>query len=157
MYLKELKLTNFKNYATEQFSFSPKLNCIVGENGMGKTNLLDAIHYLCMCKSHFLVPDKSIAKYDASFFRIEGDFNNQEKEDNIVCKFQIRKPKVFERNKIPYQKFSEHIGQYPLVMVCPDDSILLNGGVSTEGSISMFCWCSLMRNTSIISLATIKF
>lgn len=128
MYLKELKLTNFKNYAAEHFLFSPKLNCIVGENGMGKTNLLDAIHYLCMCKSHFLVPDKAITQYDTSFFRMEGLFEKAQVQDKIVCKYQLRKPKVFEKNKIEYQKLSEHIGQYPLIMVCPDDSILLSGG-----------------------------
>jgi DNA replication and repair protein RecF len=129
MHLKQLKLTNFKNYDSQTLEFSARLNCFVGENGMGKTNLLDAMHYLCMCKSHFLLPDKLVIRHGEDFFRMEGAFNRKEKKEMVVCKYQARSRKVIERNKVAYQRFSDHIGLLPMIMITPDDTLLI-----TEGS-----------------------
>lgn len=128
MHLKQLKLHNFKNYDTQSLEFSPKLNCLVGANGMGKTNLLDAIHYLCMCKSHFSVPDRQIIRHEETFFRLDGLFSRKEKKEQIVCKYQPRQKKLFERNKVVYQRLSEHIGLLPLVIIAPDDTQLIMEG-----------------------------
>ncbi len=128
MHLKQLKLTNFKNYESIDIKLSTNINCFVGFNGMGKTNLLDAIYYLCLCKSHFNQPDRLIIRHDQDFFRIDGIFYREERKEHIVCKYD-RKKKVIERNKAPYDKFSEHIGMLPAVMITPDDTSLI-----TEGS-----------------------
>ncbi|MCP4438590.1 MAG: DNA replication/repair protein RecF [Aureispira sp.] len=128
MHLEQLKLSNFKNYSNQSLEFSPKLNCLVGSNGMGKTNLLDAIHYLCMCKSHFSVPDRQIILHEESFFRLDGLFYRNKKKEQIVCKYQPKQKKVFERNKVAYQRLSEHIGLLPLVMIAPDDTQLIMEG-----------------------------
>ena len=128
MYVEGLKLVNFKNYENQTLEFSPKLNCFVGDNGMGKTNLLDALHYLSMSKSHYSLPDKSVVRHGEDFFRLEGLFNRKTKKEKIVCKYKHRSKKVIERNKVEYKKFADHIGFLPLVMVCPDDSSLITGG-----------------------------
>jgi DNA replication and repair protein RecF len=121
-------LTNFKNYEYEQVTCSPGLNCFLGKNGMGKTNLLDAIYYLCMSKSHFNLPDSSIVRHNTDFFRLEGHFIANDKREEIVAKVMPRKKKVLERNKVPYQKLSEHIGLLPVVMIAPDDTYLVMEG-----------------------------
>ena len=105
MHLKELKLTNFKNYKSEKLSFSKQLNCFVGKNGMGKTNLLDAIYYLCMCKNYSGTNDRKLAMHESDFFRLEGDFELKKKKEKIVAKVIPGKSKVFERNKVPYKSF----------------------------------------------------
>ena len=129
MRLERLILTHFKNYATASFAFDERLNCIVGRNGVGKTNLLDAIHYLALCKSHFSLPDRSIAQHGADFFRIEGNFSLRGKKEVIVAKVPVGKKKVIERNGVPYTRLLEHIGLIPVVMIVPDDTRL-----ATEGS-----------------------
>jgi len=103
----ELKLVNFKNYEDLKVSFSPQLNCFVGMNGMGKTNLLEAIYYLCMTKSNFGTNDRQIVRQGQSFFRIVGMFSEQTK---VVAKVIPGKQKKFERNDIPYDRLMEHIG-----------------------------------------------
>ena len=128
MYSEGLKLTNFKNYETQSFSFSPKINVFVGDNGMGKTNVLDALHYLCMCKSHFLLPDKTVVRHGEDFFRIEGAFVRKSKKEKIVCKYKVKSRKVIERNRLAYKKLSDHIGLFPMIMVSPDNSTLITGG-----------------------------
>lgn len=133
MYLQALKLTNFKNYESQTLSFSKHLNCFVGQNGMGKTNLLDAIYYMCMCKSHFKTSDKHITKHEASFFRLEANFvsgNTKEtlRVDKIIAKVQARKIKEFECNKAVYERLSDHIGRFPVVMIAPDDTLMAMEG-----------------------------
>lgn len=129
MYLKQLKLTNFKNYSTQSIQLSNKLNCFLGKNGMGKTNLLDAIHYLCMCKSGVVSgSDRMLVLHGASFFRLDGLFYKNEKEEQIVVKLIAGKSKVIERNKTPYQRISEHIGLLPIVMIAPNDTQLAMEG-----------------------------
>lgn len=128
MYIEKIKLTNFKNYENYEMEFSPTLNCIVGRNGIGKTNLLDAIHYLCLCKSHFQYADTALVKHGESFFRLEGIFERKNKKEEIIAKLIPRKKKSFERNKIEYTKLSEHIGFLPIVMIAPDDIQLATDG-----------------------------
>ena len=104
------------------------MNCLVGLNGMGKTNLLDAIHYLCMTKSSFVNSDKDVVQHGASFFRLEGHFKNNQKKEKIVAKIVPGTSKIFEKNKVAYDKLSEHVGLLPLVIVAPDDTALAREG-----------------------------
>ena len=95
---------------------------------MGKTNLLDAIHYLCMTKSHFIASDRDVMQYGAEFLRLEGHFLNSGKKERIVARFIPNTSKIFEKNDIPYPKLSEHVGLLPLVVVAPDDTALAREG-----------------------------
>ncbi len=128
MHLKSLALVNFKNYEQVDIPFSQKINCFVGENGVGKTNLLDAIHYLALCKSNLNPVDTQNIRYDHDYCVIQGVFERLTKEENIYCGIRKQKKKQFKRNQKEYQKLSEHIGLIPVVMVSPFDSILINGG-----------------------------
>ncbi len=128
MKLTKITLTNFKNYTAQTVSFSPTINCIVGKNGMGKTNLLDAIYFLCMCKSNFSGSDKNVVKHDEGFFRLEGQFMRNQKKEKIVAKVIPSKQKVIEKNDVLYPKLSEHVGYLPVVMIAPADSTLVLGG-----------------------------
>jgi DNA replication and repair protein RecF len=126
--IKSIKITNFKNYESQNLDFSPRLNCLTGLNGMGKTNVLDAVHYLCLCKSHLGVLDKQLVKHDATFFRLEGTFEREGLTEKIVAKFIPNQKKEIERNGVAYHKLSEHIGQFPVVMIAPDDVSLVQEG-----------------------------
>lgn len=129
MQIDQLILTNFKNYERESFRFSPRFNCLVGRNGMGKTNLLDAVYYLCMGKSYFAGNDSHISLHGSDFFRLEGHFKRDSKSEKIVAKVLPRKKKELERNGVAYAKLSEHVGLLPVVIIIPDDTLL-----ATEGS-----------------------
>lgn len=129
VYLKRINIFNFKNYEHQDVEWSPGFNCLFGNNGMGKTNLLDAIYFLCMTKSHFNLPDTSIVRRHAEYMRLEGYFQRLEQPEKIVAKFAPRKLKVFERNEAPYERLADHIGLLPVVFIAPDDTELL-----TEGS-----------------------
>jgi len=129
MYLKKLALTNFKNYELNELEFSPKINCFVGNNGVGKTNILDAIHYLSLTKSFFNSIDSISIRHGEDYFIIQGTFVRDGEEDLIYCAFQKQKQKLLKRNGKEYQKLSDHIGRYPVVMISPADSALI-----TEGS-----------------------
>ncbi|MCB0663686.1 MAG: DNA replication and repair protein RecF, partial [Saprospiraceae bacterium] len=131
MHLNSIKLTGFKNYASEAFEFSEKMNCIVGLNGMGKTNLLDAIYYLCMCKSRFSGTDRNLLRRTdeekSDFFRLEGHFLKNEKPQKIVAKVAPPKKEI-EKNGSVYPRLSDHIGLLPVVFIVPDDTNLLLEG-----------------------------
>ncbi len=129
MYLKKLTLTNFKNYELGEMEFSSKVNCFVGNNGVGKTNILDAIHYLSLTKSFFNSVDSISIRHGEEYFIIQGIFSRDEEDDNICCAFQKQKQKILKRNGKEYQKLSDHVGRYPVVMISPADSSLI-----TEGS-----------------------
>ncbi|MGC1391419.1 MAG: DNA replication/repair protein RecF [Bacteroidales bacterium] len=129
MYLKKLALTNFKNYELNELEFSPKINCFVGNNGVGKTNILDAIHYLSLTKSFFNNIDSISIRHGEDYFIIQGTFVRDDEEDQIYCAFQKQKQKLLKRNGKEYQKLSDHVGRYPVVMISPADSALI-----TEGS-----------------------
>ena len=128
MYLKKLALTNFKNYELTELEFSPKINCFVGNNGVGKTNILDAIHYLSLTKSFFNNIDSINIKHGEDYFIIQGTFSFNGEEDQIYCAFQKQKQKLFKRNGKEYHKLSDHVGRYPVVMISPADSALISEG-----------------------------
>ncbi len=121
MLLKKIKLTNFKNYETARFDFSNKVITITGQNGVGKTNLLDAIYYTCLGKSYTTNLDKNVAKHGQHFFRIESYFENETENYDITLKIKPGILKEIEINHIKITKLSEYIGKIPVVMVSPDD------------------------------------
>jgi DNA replication and repair protein RecF len=126
--LKELSLVNFKNYKGIELSLNPKINCFVGNNGQGKTNLLDAIYYLSFCKSFLNPLDSQNINYDESFFMIQGTYDRETKVEQIYCGIKRGQKKIFRRNKKDYEKLSDHIGLLPLVVISPSDSSLINDG-----------------------------
>lgn len=121
VYLKRLKAIQFRNCSETEMLFCPQFNVFTGKNGSGKTNLLDAIHCLCVCKSHFGLPDSVILKQGTDFFRLEGDFQTAETPISIACKYAAGQKKVMECNRTAYKRLSEHIGRFPVVMIAPDD------------------------------------
>jgi DNA replication and repair protein RecF len=128
VYLKNLILTNFKNYELTEIEFSPKINCFVGNNGVGKTNILDAIHYLSLAKSFFNNIDNISIRHGEDYFIIQGTMSRDDGDDQIYCAFQKQKQKLLKRNGKEYQKLSDHVGRYPVVMISPADSALISGG-----------------------------
>jgi len=128
MYLKKLSLTFFKNYDQAELQFSPKINCLVGNNGVGKTNILDAIHYLSLTKSFFNNIDSVNIKHKEDYFIVQGNFVRDDEENNIFCSFHKQKQKVLKRNGKEYHKLSDHVGRYPVVMISPADSALISEG-----------------------------
>lgn len=129
MYLKSLSLFNFKNYQEAEMTFCEKINCFVGNNGAGKTNILDAIHYLSLCKSYFNPIDSQNIRHEMDFFMIQGIFEKSELTDTVYCAQKRNERKQFKLNKKEYSRFADHIGQFPLVMISPADYSLI-----TEGS-----------------------
>jgi len=128
MWLKNITLLNFKNYTDANLSFSRTVNAFVGNNGAGKTNLLDAIHYLCLCKGYFNPVDSQQIRTDTDLFLIQGDFERQEKNEKITCGVKRNQKKQFKRNKKEYDKLADHIGLFPLVMISPyDTNIIMEG------------------------------
>ncbi|MBW4891071.1 DNA replication/repair protein RecF [Mucilaginibacter sp. HMF5004] len=128
MHLKQLSLLNFKNYNEAELSFQPGVNVFVGSNGAGKTNLLDAMHYLSLCKSYFNPIDSQQIKQGADFFMINGVFEKDEHKEVIACGLKRNQKKQFKRNKKEYQRLADHIGLFPSVMISPYDiSIIIEG------------------------------
>ncbi|MCS6967560.1 MAG: DNA replication/repair protein RecF [Cytophagales bacterium] len=128
MYLKALQLLNFKNYSQASFDFAPTINGIVGKNGSGKTNLLDAIYYLCLTKSAFHNTDQASKKFRESFFVVEGIIEHQEMIFYLHLSFSDHGGKILKINQKPYSKLSQHIGKFPCVLVTPYDSDLVREG-----------------------------
>ena len=128
MYLDSLTLSYYKNYEQVDIQLSQKINCFVGQNGVGKTNLLDAVYYLSMCKSFLNPIDQQNIKYDQEFSVLQGNFFLNEKKEKIYISIHRNKKKKVKRNKKDYQKLSEHIGFLPVVMISPMDSNLISGG-----------------------------
>ena len=127
MYLKELELVHFKNFEKIKLSFSPRLNCITGLNGMGKTNILDAVHCLCVAKSHFNLTDLQMIQTNYEFARLSANFSLSDNIEHIVMKVPLQGKKVLERNGINYKKFADHLGLLPVVMIAPDSSEMITG------------------------------
>lgn len=132
MHLKQIQLINFKSWSEGNFEFSPKLNCFVGLNGGGKTNLLDAIHYLCLSKSYFGNRDIRNIKQGEDFFLIEGEFERKGELEKLSCALKKGSKKVLKRNKKEYEKLSEHIGLFPAVVISPYDRDLITDGSETR-------------------------
>lgn len=130
MTLKHLSILNYKNLAQVELELSPKVNCFVGNNGMGKTNLLDAVYYLSFCRSHTNPVDSQIIRHDADVCMLQGryELEGQEGEEEIYCGLRRRQKKQFKRNKKEYEKLSDHIGFIPLVMISPADIEIIRGG-----------------------------
>jgi len=128
MYLQHLSVINFKNYEEAELAFSEGVNAFTGDNGAGKTNLLDAIHYLSLCKSYFNPIDSQQIKQGADFFIVNGVFDKNGETNTVSCGVKRNQKKQFKRNKKEYQRLADHIGQFPLVMVSPYDiSIIIEG------------------------------
>ena len=128
MYLKTLRVINFKNYVNQAFEFTTGFNALVGPNGSGKTNALDAIHFLCIGKSKFSTQDKYHIRFNEEFYRLEGLFEAEANRSQIVVKSQLGKKKEIELNNTPYEKITDHLGRFPLVMITPNDDALIRFG-----------------------------
>ena len=128
MWLEKLHLTYFKSYEERVFAFGEHINCIIGENGSGKTNLLDAIYFLSLTKSAFHNQDAFSIMHDADFFLIDGVFNSAERQTQITCSYQKGQRKVFMADKKNYERLSEHIGLFPIVLIAPNDTDLIREG-----------------------------
>jgi DNA replication and repair protein RecF len=128
LFLKELSILNFKNFPQQEMEFCQRLNCFLGNNGAGKTNLMDAIYYLSFCKSYFNNIDTQSIKHDEDFLMIQGNYSINEKSESVLCSIKKGQKKQFKRNKKEYEKLSDHIGLLPLVMVSPSDIRLILDG-----------------------------
>jgi DNA replication and repair protein RecF len=128
MQIQKLQLINFKNYSSARLEFTEKINVLVGRNGSGKTNLLDAIHFLSLTKSAFASADNHCIRHGEKFFSIKAEFGNGEASEEIFCAVQSGSKKVMKEGANEYQKLSDHIGKYPVVLIAPDDTSLVDSG-----------------------------
>lgn len=128
MRLDALSILNYKNIKEAELAFCPNINCFIGNNGMGKTNVLDAIYYLSFCKSHSHLADSQNIEHDAEFMLIQGQYKLRGNEEQVYCGIKRRHKKQFKRNKKEYTRLADHIGLLPLVLVSPADSELIAEG-----------------------------
>jgi len=127
MRLEKIHLLNYKNYEELSLDFSPQINCILGENGSGKTNLLDAIYYLSVTKSAFSSTEQQNVRHEAPYLLVKGVFLRQSHQYTVSCSWQRGQKKQVQNSRTPYEKLSEHIGQFPVVLISPDDTDLIRG------------------------------
>lgn len=127
MYIKSLELVNYKNIEQVSLEFSQGINCFIGNNGVGKTNILDSIYYLSSCKSYFSLPDSQNLRHGSDFMIINGCFIKNNDEENVFCGFKKGQKKKFKRNNEEYKKLSDHIGLLPSVMSTPSDNNIISG------------------------------
>ncbi|MBV1888033.1 MAG: DNA replication/repair protein RecF [Urechidicola sp.] len=132
MHLKKITLLNFKNFESQSFEFRDRINCFVGDNGVGKTNVLDAIYYLSFGKSYFNPVATQNIRHAQDFFMIEGNYLLNERHETIVCSLKRGQKKLIKRNDKEYEKFSDHIGYLPLVIISPADRDLIVEGSDTR-------------------------
>jgi DNA replication and repair protein RecF len=130
MTLDSLQLLFFKNYDEASLGFCPGINCFIGDNGSGKTNLLDAIHYLSLTKSAFTQSDAQSIKQDADFFVVKGKFASLEPVSTETIQVSLRagQKKALTHDKQPYERMADHIGRYPAVLISPYDTDLIRQG-----------------------------
>lgn len=129
MWLKRISIVNYKNLEQAELTFSRKMNCIIGKNGMGKTNLMDAVYYLSFCKSATNPIDSQNIRHEQDFFVLQGFYETDSGDpEEVYCGLKRRQKKQFKRNKKEYTRLSDHIGLIPLVMVSPADTLLIAGG-----------------------------
>ncbi|MDP6922683.1 MAG: DNA replication and repair protein RecF [Lutibacter sp.] len=132
MYLQRISLVNFKNFQSHTFDFEDKINCFVGNNGVGKTNVLDAIYYLSFAKSYFNPIASQQIRHGEDFFVIEGEYKTKDRVETVVCSLKRGSKKILKRNAKTYEKFSDHIGHLPLVIISPADNDLIIEGSETR-------------------------
>ncbi len=132
MLLKKLALLNYKNFDTQDFEFDTKINCFVGANGIGKTNVLDAIYHLSFGKSYFNPITTQNIKHGEDFFVIDGEFLKNDRDEKVICSVKRGSKKIIKRNGKAYERFSDHIGFLPLVIVSPADRDLITEGSDTR-------------------------
>jgi DNA replication and repair protein RecF len=132
MILQKISLTNFKNYEGIEIDFSKGLNCFTGLNGSGKTNLLDAIHYLSLTKSAFNSIDSQNIRHSTSFFAIRAEFESKNKNHKLTCSLKLGEKKSFKMDDSAYDKLSEHIGKFPVVLIAPNDDDLIRESSETR-------------------------
>ncbi len=132
MILKTLSLLNYKNFDSRSFKFDAKINCLVGKNGVGKTNVLDAIYHLSFGKSYFNPVASQNIKHNEGFFVIDGEYDKMDRTEKIVISLKKGQKKVIKRNGKVYDKFSDHIGFLPLVIISPADRDLITEGSDTR-------------------------
>jgi len=128
LYLEKISLLYFKNYFSTEVNFSNQVNIIFGNNGEGKTNMLDAIHYLCLTKSFLNFSDTQNIHTESNSFLIKGVFSKNNITNEIACSVEKEQKKIIRKDKKNYEKFAEHIGQFPLVVISPLDFFLINEG-----------------------------
>lgn len=129
MILKKISILNFKNIREASLELSPKMNCLIGHNGVGKTNFLDALFYLSFCKSSLNPVDSQIMTHDSDFFMVEGVYEDESgKQTDVYCGMKRGTKKHFKRDKKEYKRLSQHIGLIPLIMASPGDSSIISGG-----------------------------
>ncbi len=128
MWLEKIGLLNFKNYENLNLNFSDQINCLVGENGSGKTNLLDAIYYLSLSKSAFSAEEFHNIRHGADFFSLKGEFHLQDEAYTVQFSLQRGKKKEVRNSKINYEKINEHIGLFPVVLIAPNDTDIIREG-----------------------------
>lgn len=128
MKLEQLNIVNYKNIREANLTFSSGVNCLVGMNGMGKTNLLDAIYYLSFCKAFNGVTDSQVMTHGEEFFMLDGHYKLAGQPEEIRCGYKLKSKKSFRRAGKEYQRLSDHIGLLPIVMLTPSDNVLLQGG-----------------------------
>ena len=130
VFLKKISIINYKNILEKEFELDPKINCFVGDNGVGKTNILDAVYHLSMGKSYFNVKNDQLINRGKDYMLVDGVFELNNKDESIVFSLKIGEKKVLKRNGKPYKKFSNHIGLIPVVLISPYDNDLINEGSS---------------------------
>ena len=146
MRLKKLSLLNFKNIARQELTFCPGVNCLVGDNGTGKTNVIDAVYYLSMCKSSLPMTDTQSILHGTDFFMIEGLYRSDaEKAEQVVCSFSRKAGKVLKRNGKEYDRLADHVGLVPAVIVSPADSALISDAADERRRYLNACIAQLDR------------
>ncbi len=129
MILRQITILNYKNIAQAELTLSPKMNCLIGQNGEGKTNLLDAVHFLALCRSSTTSLDSACIRHEAETAMLQGFFVHEDGQtEEIALGLARGRKKQLKRNKKTYKRLAEHIGLIPLVMVSPTDQLLISGG-----------------------------
>lgn len=132
MHLETLSFVNFKNYNEASINLSQDINIFLGENGAGKTNILDAVYYLSFCRSFLNPIDRQCIRLDEKFFLLQGSFIKDDKKIAITCSVKEGQKKKVTRNKKEYEKLADHIGQFPAVVISPYDTNLISEGSETR-------------------------
>ena len=146
MYLRKIALLNFKNIEQVELAFCPGINCLVGDNGAGKTNIIDAVHYLSMCKSSLQMTDGQSIRHGCDFFLTEGLYTSDAgKSETIVCSFSRKGGKILKRNGKEYERLADHVGLIPAVIVSPADSALISDAADERRRYLNACISQLDR------------